>query len=168
MPDEFSIQISGIEETCAWLDTVPQYVVKGAVGKALTAACVPIFRALDARTPIMVDGSVKHDPPPGALKAHLKTDIAIDANGRGGKAQVGYGNLGYIARFLEYGHRLVAHGAKWSDRMRNYEGKLLGSGSVAANPFMRLAAAESSEAAIEAFGTSLQESMQAGIPGVKV
>jgi hypothetical protein len=33
---------------------------------------------------------------------------------------------------------------------------------------MRPAAAESSEAAIEAFGKSLQESLREGIPGVKV
>ncbi len=147
MPDEFSITISGIEETCAWLTAAPANIAKGAIGKALTAACVPVVQALDAHTPVDA----------GGLKEHLMSDVALDANGRGGDAQIGYGKQGYVARMVEYGHRMVGHKPKKEDT-----GKI-----VVAHPFMRPAAAESGEAAIEAFGKSLEESMAAGIPGVK-
>jgi len=148
MADEFSIDISGIEETCAWLTAAPANIAKGAIGKALTAACVPVVQALEAHTPVLT----------GSLEEHLISDVALDANGRGGQAQVGYGKQGYIARMVEYGHRQVGHKPKKAD----------GGKPVAAHPFMRPAAAESGEAAIEAFGKSLQESLREGIPGVKV
>jgi hypothetical protein len=32
MADEFSIDISGIEETCAWLTAAPANIAKGAFG----------------------------------------------------------------------------------------------------------------------------------------
>jgi len=167
MADEFSVHISGIEETLAMMAQAPRNITKHAFGKALAAAAVPVYNALNSHTPVMVDGSVKHDPPPGALKAHLFTDIEIDQNGKGGDAAVGYGKLGYVARMVEYGHRSVAHGATWNDRKNNYKGKLLGA-PVPPKPFMRTAAAESGEASIEAFGESLAQSFREGIPGVKV
>lgn len=130
------------------LTAAPANIAKGAIGKGLTAACVPVVQALDAHTPVLA----------GSLKEHLMSDVALDANGRGGDAQIGYGKQGYVARMVEYGHRMVGHKPKKEDT-----GKI-----VAAHPFMRPAAAESGEAAIEAFGKSLEESMAAGIPGVKV
>jgi len=147
LADEFSISISGIEETLAMLTAAPKNVAKAAFGKALTAAAVPVVQALDAHTP------VEH----GDLKAHVMTDVALDPEGRGGVAQVGYGKEGWKARLVEYGHRQIGHKPKNKDE-----------GVVRSHPFMRPAAAESGEAAIEAFGGSLAESFQEGIPGVKV
>jgi hypothetical protein len=146
MPDEFSIQISGIEETCAMLTMAPAHIAKAAYARALTAACQPVVVALRVNTPIVT----------GDLLKHLMTDVALDADGRGGVAQVGYGKLGYIARFVEYGHRQIAHG---------HSHKAIDA-PVAANPFMRLSAAQSLDAALEAAVNSLKESFAEGIPGI--
>jgi len=145
MADEFSITISGIEETCAMLDKAPRNIVKAAYARALTAAAVPVVEALEARTP------VEH----GDLKAAVVTDVAIDAVGKGGFASIGFGKEGHVANFVEYGHRMVTH----KPNKRTV-------GAVIAHPFMRPAAAASAEAAVDAFCESVRESMGAGIPGL--
>jgi HK97 gp10 family phage protein len=140
--NEFTITISGLEETLAMLEAAPKNIVKGAFGKALTAAAVPVVKAVEVRTPVHT----------GDLKEHLMTDIAVDANGAGGFAQVGFGNEGHTARLVEYGHRMIGHKPGKKEL-----------GTVPAHPFMRPAAAESAEAAVEAFGESLTESLEAGL-----
>jgi len=128
------------------LTALPPGVIKGAVGKALTAAAVPVVRALRATTPQRT----------GDLVEHLMTDIAIDSQGNGGVASVGYGKQGFKARMVEYGHRMVGHKPDMKE-----------SGVVRAHPWMRPAVASSGEASIEAFAESLAASVEAGIPGVK-
>lgn len=127
------------------LDRAPALIVKGAFARALTAAAVPIVDALVSRTPVLT----------GDLALHVVTDIAVDEQGRGGVAQVGFGKKGYIARFVEYGHREI--GRKSHKEL----------GAVQPHPFMRPAAAESGDASVAAFAASMQESFAQGIPGVK-
>ena len=145
MADEFEIHDYGIEETCAALDALQPSMQKAAIGKALAAGAVPIVSALRSRTPRLT----------GDLAEHIMTDIALDANGKGGTASIGFGKAGFKARMVEYGHRMVGHKPGKKEI-----------GQVPAQPFMRPTAAASGEAAIEAFSESLAESVDSGLPGM--
>jgi len=145
---DFRIEIKGIEETCEGLSELPKRLVKHAFAKALAAASVPMVKALEARTP-------KHT---GDLAEHLMTDIQVDAEGRGGRVDIGYGKEGYKARLVEFGHRMVGHKPAKKD---------LGK-AVQPHPFMRPAAAESAEASVEAFDESINESVDQDISGTEM
>jgi HK97 gp10 family phage protein len=138
--DEQLITITGIEEACAMLTAAPDNVVKIAYGKALAAAAVPIVEALEAATP----------QDTGKLKESIVSDIALDADGKGGVLSVGFsGNQGHIANFVEYGHRMIGHKPEKKDL-----------GQVQPHPFMRPAASVSADAAIEAFAESVEETVR--------
>jgi HK97 gp10 family phage protein len=140
--EEVEITISGIEEVCEGLTTAPSRIVKHGFAKALTAAAVPIVEALEARTPIET----------GDLKKHVMTEITVNADSTGGRSKVGFGRFGYIARFVEFGHRSIAH--------KNGKDSKAVLGEVQAHPFMRPAASTSAESAIEAFSESLGDSLR--------
>jgi len=163
LEDGFDIQISGIEEACAMLENVPKDMRRVAFARALTAAAVPVVSSLRKWTPVQDwwttdPGGIFRSP--GSLQEGIKTNIFISE--QGGRASVNFGKYGPIALWLEYGHRIVAHGATWSDRMKNYAGKILGKGEVPSKPFVRPAAAESAQAAVEAFTESLTETLVTG------
>jgi HK97 gp10 family phage protein len=146
MADGFQTSISGIEETVESLSQLPTRLVRGVYGKALTAAVLPVVEALEPRIP------VEH----GDLKEALASDIAIDADGKGGVAQIGFGKEGWKARLVEFGHRMIGHKPERKDL-----------GEVQQHPFMRPAAAVSAEASIDAFSASLKQSVDEGIPGME-
>jgi HK97 gp10 family phage protein len=150
MAEEFSMTVSGIEETCAMLEAAPRNIAKAAFARALAAAAVPVVKALEARTPADT----------GKLKASIVTDVAVDAAGGGGIASIGFGKQGHVANFVEYGHRMVSH--------KPHKKEI---GTVAPHPFMRPAAAAAAEPAIDAFCESVRESFSVGIadlPGTEV
>jgi HK97 gp10 family phage protein len=143
MANEFAIHVEGIEAVCANLDRMPARLVKGAYAKALSAAAVPIVEALIPRIPVRT----------GDLAAHLVTDVEINAEGKGGYVQIGFGKRSYIARWLEYGHREVGHKPRLT-----FNGKF-----VSARPFMRPATETAAEAAVKAFADSINASVEDGI-----
>ena len=142
MAEEFAITVKGVEDTCKGLDQLPRSMVKHAFAKALAAASVPVVRALQARTPKLT----------GDLVEHITTEISIDAQGRGGRADTGFGKEGWKARLVEYGHRMVGHKP---DRKEI--------GLVAAHVFMAPATSDSADAAVEAFDESLRDSVESGL-----
>lgn len=166
MPEEFSIHVSGIEEIYANLDTLPTRVIKYALAKALAAAAVPVIEALRARTPVRETPGGKDAMPPGFMLRSLMSYIEIDKDGRGGSVQVGYGRQGAVARLVEYGHRIIAHGATREDRKLNYLWKKLG--DVPPHPFMRPAAAESLDEAIYAFCEALSVAIDEAGAGMTI
>jgi hypothetical protein len=88
----------------------------------------------------------------GDLRAALMSAVTLDAQFRGGVAEVGFGTKqGHIANFVEYGHRMVGHKPGKKEL-----------GMVAAHPFMRPAAEVSADAAIDAFADSLEATLKAG------
>jgi len=144
------------------LTAAPKRIAKAAFARALAAAAVPVVEALEPRIPSRnnlfdeenfkpLEGTAES----GTLKDALVTDVSIDAEGKGGRASIGFGSKGYIANFVEYGHHMIGHAPDKKEL-----------GDVQPHPFMRPAAAASGEDSIEAFAQSLQESMAAGIPGV--
>lgn len=138
MAEEFSVDVEGIEEVCALLTQAPADIVRRTLAKALTAATVPVIQTLNSNVPELT----------GDLADHIVTDIAIREDGTGGTAEIGFGNEGWKARLVEYGHRMVGH-----------RPGLKHLGQVPAHPFMRPSAADSADAAVEAFGDSVQESI---------
>ena len=138
----FGIDIEGIEDCITQLNALPPRIVKGAFGKALAAAAVPIVAALEPRTPVDT----------GLLVSSIKSDIAVSSEGKGGKLNIGFGKQGYVARMIEFGHRIVGHMPKRIDTGKFKDGK----------PFMRDATAVSSEAATTAFRDTLLASLDEG------
>lgn len=155
MSDQFTINISGIDDVCKNLTDMPQRLVKGAYGKALAAAAIPVITELEPRVPVHT----------GLLKESIVTDIFINSEGKGGNIKVGFygnsktGDQGYIARMVEYGHRMVGPKPKSVSWKRFREENHNRLGDVEPHPFMRPAAAASADAAIAAFGQSIEQSM---------
>ena len=181
--------IEGIEETCMMLQHAPALIASGAFLKALQAASNVIRDELEPRVPYDPEatGNAAHggllgafgqraSGPKGggyALRENVTTDIVLDQQGRGGSLDIGFGSLGHIALWLEYGHDIVTHFAHKAEYVTK-SGKVLRSkwgdhkvvGHAAPNPFMRNATDASAERAIDAACDSLKKSMQEGIPGV--
>lgn len=158
--EEFSYVIRGIEEACAMIDKIPEDIVRVGMIRSLTAGSVPIMKAVDVRTPVRAElfneetFSPIGDKASGKLKRALRTDIYLTDDGRGGVASINFGPQGYVANWVEYGHRMIGH-------------KVLGAlrkimDSVPPHPFMRPAASASGEQAIDDFVEEMQISLLAG------
>ena len=135
------MNISGLNETLALLDAIPARVMKEAIEPALIAACAPMVQALASATPVKTS----------TLINHLMFGVEINEQTGRAVAQVGFGKLGYVARFVEFGHREVGH----KPNLKEY-------GNVKPHPFMRQAFADSVDAATDAFVKSIQMTIDSG------
>jgi len=152
MPNGYTINISGIEETCAALDQLPKGIVVGGYAKALRKGISVIESAIEAKTPIQLRNSGGDLVVEGGeLKAAIKSTVDVDPGGKGGDAGITFGNQTHIANFVEYGHRMVGHkpGKKQV-------------GQVPAHPFIRPAFDATAEKAIDVFAESLAETVENG------
>jgi len=138
------IYIRGIEETAAALEAMPDRIAKVATVKALNAAVKPIMEEMSPRIPVGATGK---------LRAALMYIINVAADGRNAVASIGFGKMGYLARWIEFGTHHLGHKPKKVDT-----GVLL-----PARPFMRPAAETAAAAAIEAFAASVKESLDEGL-----
>lgn len=148
-------EVIGIDDVRRMLQAAPRLIVARAFLRALSAGANVIADELEARTPVKAEdtGGVLDK---GVLRESVMIAIEIDSDLRGGRAEVGFGKNGFVANWLEYGHRMMEHGKKIPRANR----KLIGSGFVPARPFMRPAAAASADRAIEAFSEALVEELQ--------
>jgi hypothetical protein len=143
-----TIDVTGLEQVTAFLERASLQAKTEMVFNALTAGTKPIMAELAVRTPIGTDP--RRDIPRFTkgyrrkLLESLTTAMQLDNQGRGGRAQVGYGGRGHTAMWIELGHRMVGH---------RPEMKYLG--WFAPRPFMRPAAEAAAEAAIEAVAVSI-------------
>ena len=143
-----AIEIDGIEDVCAaLLESRPAVCVVG-VTLGLHAAAEVIERAIDFKTPTRTN-RVGGDKDYQALITDLQSRVTIDSDLRGGSAEIGFFKEAWLANILEFGHREVGHGTSKEDRDRRWAGGLRS--IVPANPFMRTAAEESTEPAVDAF-----------------
>jgi HK97 gp10 family phage protein len=140
MNDELSLNVTGIDQVCANLDKLPDAIQKQVMAQALAAAAVPVAEALEAAAPVRT----------GKLKASLKTDLALAKSGKGGRVQIGFGKQGFVARMLEFGHRMIGHLPNKVESTTS---------PVKPEPFMRTAATESMPKALEAFAESVRENL---------
>lgn len=137
------IQITGLAEVQRMLAEAPKTVVATAYLKALQAGANVIADELESRTPIKAE-DVGGLLDKGVLRESVMIAVEIDSDLRGGQAEVGFGKNGYVAMWVEYGHRMVGH--KPNKKLK---------GTVKANPFMRQTAAVSADRAIAAFQDEL-------------
>jgi hypothetical protein len=153
VPEEL-IEIKGLEETCRFLETAPKEVV----GRALLAGLAAWAQVMEAAIigepipirAIRIGGDA--DSPP--LVEDLGIEIILDPGGRAGIVKVGFGKEGSVARFVEYGHREVAHGKSVESRKQI--------GQAKEHPFMRPAADQGGEAALDAYVAAFYDEMQKG------
>jgi hypothetical protein len=145
------ITVEGVDEVCREFREAPPRLIPYALLKGLEAAGWVLQGAIESRTP--VGGSIVggRSTTGGALIADLDMNITLDQNFRGGVVKVGFGKQGYVARFVEYGHRMIGH------KPRNRE-----LGVVQPHPFMRPAADDAAEAAVAAFNEAFLAALAEG------
>lgn len=151
MPSEV-ITVEGLAETCSYLDGVSEIVATRCVVNGLDAAGEVMEAALWPLVPVDLRAAMNaaHGGL-GALSTRLTRTIEVDPRGRGGVMELGFGPLGHIALWVEYGHRIVK--GKWDT------GKM-----TRAFGFMRRAFDASSEAAIEAYVNGVRATLKT-VPG---
>lgn len=150
--------IAGLEECCADLRRLPPAVCGVAVTRGLNAAGEVIERAIDFKTPTRVK-RVGGDAKYPSLITRLEVRIALDSQFRGGRAEIGFFGYGSaIAEWVEFGHRIIAHG-KASKEARTKAWLAAGEQSVPADPFIRTAADASEEPAVEAFIEAVNDTL---------
>jgi HK97 gp10 family phage protein len=156
MAGEFAITVTGVEEVKQFLAEAPKTLVATGFLRALQAGGEVIRAAVEARTPVGGEKLWNEETfseiatTGGALIQGLTMDVNLDSNFQGGIARIGFTReQAHVANWVEFGHRMVGHKPKK---------KLLG--QVEPHPFMRPALAESANAAIEAFGESMLETIR--------
>lgn len=137
-------EIQGLEQLRAKLRAAGPELATRCLEKALKEGGAVIENAMRVQTG-------KHVVT-GELLADLHTEVAISSDGLSGQAKIGFGKQGYVARFVEFGHRIVGHGLLKKDRKEN--------GHVPAHPFMRPAFDESKAAAKETVVKVLSEGVK--------
>jgi hypothetical protein len=129
----------GLEDLARDLADLPQRIVQDLFPDALAAGGAVVERDLRARTPV-AEAETTSAKQYGRLVDDLSTHVEIDGE-LTGNAKTGFDKLGFVAVFLEYGHR-------------SGDGKF-----TAANSFIRQAAEASEDAAVEAFTDSIADNI---------
>lgn len=159
-----SIEVEGIAGVCAILDDIPKVVAARGYLAGLKAAGNVFESALWPRTPVdQIAALNKAHGGKGALITRIVQDIEIDANGRGGVVDVGFGPLGHIALWVEYGHNQVTGGRLATIKNKAGKGKLVG--FTPAHPFMRPAFDASAERAVDAFVVAVKQVLDREVAG---
>jgi hypothetical protein len=168
--EQFDIALDGIEETLQMLDEAPRNVVASGFMRALQAGGTILADAIAAAAPVKSEatgGLLAR----GELRESVRLKVTLDSAFRGGVAEIDFGHAGPVAYWMEYGHRLVKHGATWEDRKNNYRGKLLlrrnpetFDSTVPPHPVVRKPLDTSWEAAVDAVVESLKETLVAEYP----
>lgn len=142
------VRITGLEDVQRMLREAPKHIVVTGYARALNAAAQVIARELHYRTPERNEGDRNEE------EAHLidsiVVDVQVDANGQGGRAQVGFGKEGWKANLIEYGHEMIGHLPNKKNLGR----------PVPANPFMRRTTDAAAEEAIQAFQDSIARTVR--------
>lgn len=147
------ITVRGIPELQRNLAAFPRLLVMGCFAKALSRAAGVFEEALRAECPDADFASSDEDY--GKLLDNITSEVVIDTQGRGGRAKIGFGRKGFVALWVEYGHRMLSH-----------EGKKTKLDRVKANPFMRKAFETAADRAVEVFVETVKEFMDGANPAV--
>jgi hypothetical protein len=143
--EEFSITISGVEETCAALRDAPRAALPGALERGGAAAGDVIAECITGQ---MEFGGMDKT---GELLADLGTTVTLVDDGEGVHVSTGFSNKqAYIARWDEYGHSEIGH-----EPRKKFEG------TEPPHPFMRPAGEQAIEPAVEAFDSAVMADLDA-------
>ncbi len=143
---EAGITVQGLAEVQKNLSAFPRLLVVGCFNKAFKRAAAVFEEEIRANTPETEYSTSSEEY--GHLVDNLMDEISLDTQGRGGRLKIGFGKAGFVALFVEYGHRMVTHSKKDTGKF------------VPANPFMRKAFAAAAGKALEAFTEAIQEYMK--------
>lgn len=138
MPD-VTVRVVGLQEIETKLRTLKLDAEKRVLGKGVKAATTVLAEAIQARTPV----------DKGLLRASVGTNTRVDPSGEAASGIVGFGRQGYIARFVEYGHRIVGHKPGKKDTGKR----------VPPHPFIRPAFDESAGKALQAFEDTVTQAL---------
>ena len=153
MGDGLDIDVTGLQEMADKVRALPESLARGAFALGFIHAAIPLVTALNSTCPDRSEGG--RDENKKHLADCIGTEIAIQADGTGGRLWIGFkGRIGDvkasdIAWYLEYGHRMVGHapGLKFQNKF------------VAPFPFIRVAWAESLDDAVQAFIDTINEAL---------
>lgn len=151
------IRIEGMEQVRVNLAAFDKRLQEQAIRGALHDAAAVMQMAVAQAAPVRVDGG-GDSLPPGALKSDITLRVAKEDGLQMAIVQPGRLTR-HVARWVEYGHRLVKDG-----RLSMKRGKLRGNGKqigdVPAYPFIRPAFEASVGASIAAFVARLKTELQ--------
>lgn len=156
--------MSGVVNMQAVLDGVRLQMKQKGERKAVRAGAQIMLDAMVERTPVQIEKNAGSNAlEPGALRAGMKVRM-VQEDGEP-LALIGPDDkVDYVARFVEYGHRMVTGGYSKMDA----DGRTRGSGKVhaidvPAHPFIRPAFEASQGAALEEVAVVLGEELQKAV-----
>lgn len=147
--------VEGLEEVNQMLTDLPRVIVARAWFRALQAGAKVMEKYLIERTPEWDDADRDEGIP--HLIDSTVIEINLDTGLRGGIASVGFGKVGHVAYWVEYGHELIGH---------KPDKKFLK--VISPQPFMRQAISAAYEATIDAFQAALVQVLTSEVPGFDV
>jgi hypothetical protein len=153
MADDLTIDVTELQQMADKVRGLPVSLARGAFALGFIHAAAVLVPALNSTCPDRSEGG--RDEGKKHLADCIGTEIVIQSDGSGGKLWIGFkGMIGdtkasAIARYLEYGHRMVGHAPKYV-----FTGKF-----VAPFPFIRVAWAESLDDAVQAFIDTVNEAL---------
>lgn len=149
------LEVKGLKELEQKLQDLGTKAAERAVKRSLKAGAEVIQKAVEEAAP--TKDETGGNLPEGALKSDIEVRIKRDNNNKL-EAWVQPGKFtGYVARWVEYGHRLVRGGRS---RLNKKTGKTLGPGKqigeVKQHPFIRPAFEASAQEAIDKITSTLK------------
>jgi HK97 gp10 family phage protein len=123
-----TVKVEGLKEIQAKLAALPLELERHAVRKALKAAGEVVALAVQEPTPVDT----------GLLASSVQTTESFEK--QQARAYVGFGRQSYVARWIEFGFRLLGHKPKKKFIKQ-----------IAPHPFMRQAYEESANKAVDTF-----------------
>lgn len=164
----FSMKIEGLKEIDAKLSELKGRTARRIIKEAVLAGGKVLQGEVRLRAPVR--GSLPHGTalPPGALKSDIELRFGFSGDGLPAAIVKPGRYTAHVARWLEYGHRLVRGGysrvlAGGRTRGRGREIKTLSGGAVPAYPFIRPAFETAKIPAIEATVESFKKNLPAVI-----
>lgn len=136
-----TVELTGLKDIERQLEELAPKLAKRALKKALQAGIEEIGNEVMARTPVDT----------GLLRESVGTAITMSSDGQAGLAKVGFGKQDYIARFIEFGHRIVGHKPNKKDTGKH----------VPAKPFIRNAFDTTKDKAVEVFTDVIKAELEA-------
>jgi HK97 gp10 family phage protein len=159
MPETI-ITVVGLEDVQRMLAEAPKIVVANGFLKALSAGANVFADELETSTPEKAEdtGGLLDK---GVLRESITIEVELDSQSRGGSADISFGKNGFVAKWVEFGHRMLGHKDKTGEK------KVLGSvegTTVPPHPFVRPAFDAAADRAVEAFTNSIEETVLSQFP----
>jgi HK97 gp10 family phage protein len=155
-----SLQTTGYREMQGKCKLLQLAVRDDATRDAVRAGASVILNAMQQNAPILDKKTAESNAlEPGSLKRGLRISVKKVRDGFIDSLIGPNGNVAYVARWVEYGHRLVK-GGQSHITARGVVGRGAVIGHVPAYPFLRPAFDGSWQAALAAFSSKLAERLK--------